>query len=131
MIFVFIGTALLIFGGVIAYDNYITKISESDGTVNVVVGYNFLTVIGIGIILIGIMIFLRGFITLLRSNNWSEEDLEHELENRKTILKWMIKTEKRDYREVGRIVAEYESHPQELLEKINEELNQSEVDNLQ
>lgn len=75
MIFVFIGTALLIFGGVIAYDNYVTKISESDGTVNVVAGYNFLTVIGIGIILIGIMIFLRGFITLLRSNNWSEEEV--------------------------------------------------------
>jgi archaeal flagellar protein FlaI len=57
-------------------------------------------------------------------NNWEEEDLEEELENRKTILKWMIQKDKRDYREVGRIVAEYEQNPTDLLLKAKEELNQ-------
>jgi flagellar protein FlaI len=56
-------------------------------------------------------------------NNWSEEELEEELENRKTILQWMIQTNKRDYREVGNIVAEYEKHPQELLAKVIQEMN--------
>lgn len=63
-------------------------------------------------------------------NNWSEEDLDQELENRKTILQWMIQKNKRDYREVGRIVAEYEQHPQELIEKAIEELEADEVNNV-
>ena len=57
-------------------------------------------------------------------NNWDEEDLEEELENRKTILKWMIQKDRRDYREVGRIVAEYEQNPTDLILKAKEELNQ-------
>ena len=63
-------------------------------------------------------------------NNWSEEELDQELENRKTILQWMIQDNKRDYREVGQIVAEYEQHPQELLEKAKEALETNEVNNI-
>jgi flagellar protein FlaI len=63
-------------------------------------------------------------------NNWSEEDLDQELENRKTVLQWMIQKNKRDFREVGRIVAEYERHPQDILEKAKEELETDEVDHL-
>ena len=60
--------------------------------------------------------------TIRLQNDWTEEQLEEELENRKLILQWMIKTNKRDYREVGKIVAEYESHPQQLLERAREEM---------
>jgi len=56
-------------------------------------------------------------------NNWSEEELEEELENRKTILEWMIQKDKRDYQEVGRLVAEYEQNPDELLKQAKLELN--------
>jgi flagellar protein FlaI len=63
-------------------------------------------------------------------NNWSENDLDQELENRKTVLQWMIRKNKRDFREVGRIVAEYERHPQDLLEKAKEELEADEVDHI-
>jgi ribosome-binding protein aMBF1 (putative translation factor) len=60
--------------------------------------------------------------SIRQQNDWSEEDLEEELNNRKTILQWMVKTNKRDYREVGRIVAEYEKHPMKILEKAQQEL---------
>ncbi len=55
-------------------------------------------------------------------NDWTEERLEEELENRKLILQWMIQTNKRDYLEVGKIVAEYESHPEQLLKQAQVEL---------
>lgn len=61
--------------------------------------------------------------TIRVQNDWSEEQLQQELENRKTILQWMVQTNIRDYKEVGRIVAEYEKHPQELLEKVRMELS--------
>jgi hypothetical protein len=50
-------------------------------------------------------------------NNWNDEQLDRELENRKTILGWMRKKNIRDYREVGRIVAEYKKHPEALLKR--------------
>ena len=55
-------------------------------------------------------------------NNWSEEQLEQELENRKLIISWMIKSDIRDYRDVGRVVADYRKFPKELLEKARGEL---------
>jgi flagellar protein FlaI len=61
--------------------------------------------------------------TIRLQNNWDEEDLEHELENRKTVLQWMIQKNMRDYRDVGRIVAEYERHPEKVIEKAEEELS--------
>jgi len=54
-------------------------------------------------------------------NNWSEEQLEQELENRKTILKWMCKNNIRDYKDVGRIVADYSKYPKEVLKKAMED----------
>ncbi len=55
-------------------------------------------------------------------NDWTEEQLQQELENRKLVLRWMIETNRRDYREVGRIVAEYEKHPERVLERARGEL---------
>jgi len=60
--------------------------------------------------------------TISQQNDWSEEDLEEELEHRKIILQWMLENDIRDYLEVGKIVAEYERHPLELLERVQKEL---------
>ncbi|MDG6217866.1 MAG: type II/IV secretion system ATPase subunit [Candidatus Thermoplasmatota archaeon] len=62
--------------------------------------------------------------TIRLQNNWNEEQLEIELEKRKTVLTWMIQKNMRDYRDVGRIVAEYERHPEKIVKKAEEELNQ-------
>ena len=64
--------------------------------------------------------------TIRQQNDWSEQDLEEELNRRKTILQWMVKTDKRDYRVVGRIVAEYENHPLALFERAQRELEEME-----
>ena len=55
-------------------------------------------------------------------NDWSEERLIQELENRKTILSWMIKKDIHDYRDVGRIVNDYGKYPDKLLKIAKEEL---------
>jgi archaeal flagellar protein FlaI len=62
--------------------------------------------------------------TIKLQNNWEEEQLEEELAKRKTVLKWMIQKKMRDYRDVGGIVAEYERHPEKIVKKAEEELNQ-------
>jgi len=55
-------------------------------------------------------------------NDWSDEKLCKELENRKKILHWMQKKNINEYREVGRIVNYYTKYPEELLKKAGEEL---------
>ena len=55
--------------------------------------------------------------TIRLQNDWSEQDLEKELENRKAVLQWMLEKDKPDFREVGRIIAEYEVHPEKVLEE--------------
>jgi len=55
-------------------------------------------------------------------NNWNEKQLKDELENRKTILKWMVETNIREYKEVGRLVSEYRKHPKALLEMARGEM---------
>lgn len=55
-------------------------------------------------------------------NDWSEEKLEEEMENRKLILKWMFEKNIRDYREVGKLVNLYTKNPQTLIKRAKEEL---------
>lgn len=55
-------------------------------------------------------------------NDWSEEKLEEELENRKLILNWMLKKDIRDYIEVGKLVNLYTKHPETLIKRAKEEL---------
>jgi flagellar protein FlaI len=55
-------------------------------------------------------------------NDWSEERLTEELENRKLILQWMLKNNIRDYQDVGRIVSDYSKYPENLLKKAREEI---------
>jgi len=54
-------------------------------------------------------------------NDWTEDQLDKEFENRKIILDWMLKKDIRDYRDVGRVVADYSKYPEELLKKAREE----------
>ncbi len=60
--------------------------------------------------------------TIRLQNDWSEEQFNQELENRKLILGWMDKKDLRDYHDVGRIVSDYQKYPEELLEKARREL---------
>lgn len=53
-------------------------------------------------------------------NDWSESQMEKELENRKKILNWMLENDLRDYKDFGRIVADYSKYPDKLLEKVKE-----------
>ncbi len=55
-------------------------------------------------------------------SDWTEEQLEKELENRKLILRWMKEKNIRDYIEVGNIVNQYTRYPNDLLKKAKEEL---------
>ena len=55
-------------------------------------------------------------------NDWGEKQLNKELESRKTILEWMRKKNIRDYKEVGRVVSEYQKHPKTLLERASKEM---------
>jgi len=55
-------------------------------------------------------------------NDWSEEKLNKEIENRKLILEWMKKKDIRDYKDVGKIVADYGKYPEVLLKKAKEEM---------
>jgi len=60
-------------------------------------------------------------------SDWTEEQISEELENRKTILNWMLKKNIRDYKDVGRIVADYAKYPEILLKKAREESKYPEV----
>lgn len=53
-----------------------------------------------------------------QQNDWSDEQLVGELENRVKILKWMLKNNIRTYKEVGKIVAEYSKYPDQVLQRI-------------
>ena len=55
-------------------------------------------------------------------NDWTDTQLQKELENRKTVLKWMLEKNIRDYKEVGRIVSEYSKKPDKILEQAREEI---------
>jgi flagellar protein FlaI len=60
--------------------------------------------------------------TIRLQSDWTEEQLKQELENRKGILEWMEKKNIRDYKDVGRIVSDYQKFPKELLQKALEEM---------
>jgi len=62
-------------------------------------------------------------------SDWTEEQISEELEKRKTILNWMLKKNIRDYKDVGRIVADYAKYPDILLNKAREESEKEETEN--
>jgi flagellar protein FlaI len=54
--------------------------------------------------------------------DWDEEQLNQEIENRKTILAWMVQKDIKDYIDVGKIVSDYEKYPDRLLKIAKEEM---------
>jgi len=53
---------------------------------------------------------------------WTEARLNQEIENRKTVLVWMLEKNFRSYKDVGRVVSEYAKNPQAVLKKVKEDL---------
>jgi len=57
-------------------------------------------------------------------NDWSDEQLEEELENRMLVLRWMVKKNVSSYQEFGRIIADYQKYPDDVLKKVREEMKE-------
>ena len=55
-------------------------------------------------------------------NDWSDLELCEEMEKRILVLRWMVKKNITDYREVGRIVNLYHKYPEDVLKKAQEEM---------
>ncbi len=66
-------------------------------------------------------------------NDWNDDDLQEELNKRKTILQWMQKENIHDYKEFGHIINDYNKKPDETLKKAQEALQnqQQETSSLQ
>ena len=59
-----------------------------------------------------------------QQNDWTDEQLEDELENRMIVLQWMMKKNVSSYQDFGRIIADYQKFPDAVLKKVLEEMNQ-------
>ena len=57
-----------------------------------------------------------------QENDWTDEQLEEEIENRILILEWMQKKNVKSYQEFGRIVADYQKYPKQVLEQAIREM---------
>ena len=55
-------------------------------------------------------------------NDWTDEQLAKEIENRKLVLNWMRKNNIKNYTDVGRIISDYTKYPEELLVKVRREM---------
>ncbi len=53
-----------------------------------------------------------------QQNDWSDEQLQHELNNRILLLEWMRKKKIKSYKKFGAIIAEYKKFPERVLERI-------------
>ncbi|UCB59176.1 MAG: type II/IV secretion system ATPase subunit [Thermoplasmatales archaeon] len=54
-------------------------------------------------------------------NGWTDKRVQQELENRKNILKWMMKKQLRSYEDVGDIVSDYIKDPESILTRVRED----------
>ena len=59
-----------------------------------------------------------------QQNDWSDEQLEMEINNRMAVLEWMRRKQVKSYQEFGRIVAEYSKYPERILERVRKELEE-------
>jgi len=57
----------------------------------------------------------------------TEEEIAENMEEKETVLKWMVREEVNDLEKVGHVVAQYYSDSEELLDKISEGVNVEEV----
>ena len=51
-----------------------------------------------------------------------ETQLEDELENRKTVLRWLVKSKKRSYKDVAEAVLNYYNDPYSTIDRAKREL---------
>ena len=51
----------------------------------------------------------------------TREDMWEELQRRSTVLKWMQENDITNFKEVGKVIAQYQSNPEDLMEKIRKE----------
>jgi flagellar protein FlaI len=58
------------------------------------------------------------FNRIKQQNEWSDEQLQHELNNRILVLEWMRKKKIKSYKKFGSIIAEYKKFPERVLERI-------------
>ena len=56
-----------------------------------------------------------------QQNDWTDEQLEEELENRMLVLRWMIKKKVSSYQEFGRVIADYRKFPDEVMKRVKNE----------
>ncbi|MCK5112102.1 MAG: Flp pilus assembly complex ATPase component TadA [Thermoplasmatales archaeon] len=57
-----------------------------------------------------------------QQNDWTDEQLEQEMSNRILVLEWMKKKNIRSYQEFGRVVADYQKFPKQVLERVKKEM---------
>jgi len=57
-----------------------------------------------------------------QQNDWTDEQLEQEVSNRISVLEWMKKKNIRSYQDFGRIVADYQKYPKQVLERVKKEM---------
>jgi flagellar protein FlaI len=62
-----------------------------------------------------------------QQNDWSDEQLQHELNNRVLVLEWMRKKKIKSYKKFGAIIAEYKKFPDRVLERVKRE-TEDEID---
>ncbi len=61
---------------------------------------------------------------LKQQNDWTEEQLKMEISNRIKLLEWMMKKEIRSYQDFGKIIADYQKYPKEVLKKVEKEMEE-------
>jgi flagellar protein FlaI len=62
-----------------------------------------------------------------QQNDWTDDQLDHELNNRILLLEWMRKTNIQGYKEFGHIIAEYAKNSTHLLKQAKKDMKQHEV----
>lgn len=61
---------------------------------------------------------------LKQQNDWTDEQLKMEISNRIKVLEWMMKKEIRSYQDFGKIIADYQKYPKEVLKKVEKEMEE-------
>ncbi|MBN2599255.1 MAG: type II/IV secretion system ATPase subunit [Candidatus Thermoplasmatota archaeon] len=59
-----------------------------------------------------------------QQNDWTDEQLVRELNNRIIVLEWMRKKKIKSYKKFGRIIADYKKFPEKVLELAQRELEE-------
>lgn len=60
------------------------------------------------------------FYKIKLQTGWSDEMLKQEIQNRISILEWMVKNNLRSYEDVGRTISEYSKDPKAVLMRVRE-----------